>query len=310
VIFYLAEYGHSDAIAHAIGQGISKTGVAVELIDLRESDPHEVRELVDIASGIAIGMPPQSGADAVQSQALLSTILAAINPKQTFGLFESGGGDDESVYLLRNKLREIGVREAFDPIRLTETPTDNTYQLCEEAGTDLGQFLTRDRSIKQMKALDNDLDKALGRIGGGLYIITAKRGETTSAMLASWVTQASVEPLGISIAVAKDRAIESLMHVGDRFVLNILEEGNYQPLMKHFLKRFAPGADRFADVKIYPASNGCPILADSLAYLECEVVSRMEGDDHWIVYSTVDIGRVAKADAMTAVHHRKVGNHY
>jgi flavin reductase (DIM6/NTAB) family NADH-FMN oxidoreductase RutF len=93
-------------------------------------------------------------------------------------------------------------------------------------------------------------------------------------------------------------------------VLNILEEGNYQLLMKHFLKRFAPGADRFADVKTYPANNGSPILADALAYLECEVVSRMECSDHWIVYSTVDAGRVAKADALTAVHHRKVGNHY
>ena len=129
-------------------------------------------------------------------------------------------------------------------------------------------------------------------------------------MLASWVSQASFEPLGFTIAVAKDRAIESLMKVGDRFVLNILEEGNYQLLMKHFLKRFAPGADRFADVKIYPANNGSPILADALAYLECEVVSRMECSDHWIVYSTVDAGRVAKADALTAVHHRKVGNHY
>ena len=100
------------------------------------------------------------------------------------------------------------------------------------------------------------------------------------------------------------------LHVGDRFVLNVLEEGNYQPLMKHFLKRFAPGADRFAEIKIYPASNDCPILADSLAYLECEVISRLEGDDHWIVYSSVDVGRVAKADALTAIHHRKVGNHY
>ncbi len=308
VVFYIGEYGHGDALAHSIGQGIAKTGVSVELIDLRESDPHEVRELVNIAAGVVVAMPPQSGAET--EQALVSTILAAVNAKQSFGLFESGGGEDESIYLLRNKLKEIGVREAFEPIRIETAPSENTYQRCEEAGTDLGQWLTRDRSIKQMKSLDNDLDKALGRISGGLYIITAKRGEATSAMLASWVAQASVEPAGISIAVAKDRAIESLMHVGDRFVLNILEEGNYQPLMKHFLKRFPPGADRFANIKVYPASNGCPILADSLAYLECEVVSRMEGDDHWIVYSTVDIGRVAKADSLTAVHHRKVGNHY
>lgn len=310
VLFYLADYGDSERLAHAITQGILKTGVAVEAVDLRAADPHEVRALVDIAAGIVIGMPSQSGPDSAHTQALLNTILAATHAKLSFGLFEAGGGDDESVYPLRNRLQEIGVREVFPPILIKEAPTTATYQACEEAGTDLGQWLTRDRSIKQMKSLDNDLDKALGRISGGLYIITAKKAEASSAMLASWVAQASMEPLGITIAVAKDRAIESFMHVGDCFVLNVLEEGNYQPLMKHFLKRFPPGADRFAGVKTYPADNGAPILADALSYLECEVVSRMETTDHWIVYSTVDVGRVSKPDSLTAVHHRKVGNHY
>jgi flavin reductase (DIM6/NTAB) family NADH-FMN oxidoreductase RutF len=59
------------------------------------------------------------------------------------------------------------------------------------------------------------------------------------------VEQASFKPLGITIAVAKDRAIESLMQVGDTFVLNCLEEGNFAPLMKHFLKRFPPGGTAF-----------------------------------------------------------------
>ncbi|NJR65951.1 MAG: flavin reductase family protein, partial [Leptolyngbyaceae cyanobacterium CRU_2_3] len=140
--------------------------------------------------------------------------------------------------------------------------------------------------------------------------ITATKEGASSAMLASWVSQASMKPIGFTIAVAKDRAIESFMRVGDRFVLNVLEEGNFQPLMKHFLKRFAPGADRFAGIKTYAAGNGSPILADALAYLECEVASRMECSDHWLVYSTVDTGRVSKTDGLTAVHHRKVGNHY
>ncbi|HEY9648059.1 MAG TPA: flavin reductase family protein, partial [Chroococcidiopsis sp.] len=84
----------------------------------------------------------------------------------------------------------------------------------------------------------------------------------------------------------------------------------YQTLMKHFLKRFPPGGDRFAGIKTYPAVNGSPILADALAYVECEVASRMECSDHWLVYSTVDTGRVSNPDLLTAVHHRKVGNHY
>ncbi|GAB4471312.1 MAG: diflavin flavoprotein [Elainellaceae cyanobacterium] len=309
-VFYTTDYGHSEQLAQAIAHGINKTDVVVELVDLKVAEPHEIGVLVSIASGLVIGMPPQSGPDAIATKAALSTILAAAHAKQAVGLFESGGSDDESVYPLRNRFQEIGLREAFAPILIKETPTDATLQLCDEAGTDLGQWLTRDRSIKQMKSLDNDLDKALGRLSGGLYIITAQKNDAASAMLASWVAQASLEPLGISIAVAKDRAIESFMHVGDRFVLNVLEEGNYQPLMKHFLKRFPPGADRFAGIKTYPADNGSPILADALAYLECEVVSRMECSDHWVVYSRVDTGRVSRPDSLTAVHHRKVGNHY
>ena len=307
-VFYVSDYGSCDRISQAVAHGITKTGVAVEMMDLKAADQQDVRELVSSAAGIVIGMPPVSAS--ANAGAAIGTILAAAKAKQSIGLFESGGGDDESVYPLRNKFRELGLVEAFPPIRVTETPSEGTYQLCEEAGTDMGQWLTRDRSIKQMKSLDNDLDKALGRLSGGLYIITAQKGDISGAMLASWVAQASFQPLGVSIAVAKDRAIESIMHVGDRFVLNVLEEGNYQTLMRHFLKRFSPGADRFAGIKTQRAENGSPILLDALAYMECEVVSRMECSDHWIVYSTIQSGRVSKPDALTAVHHRKVGNHY
>jgi flavorubredoxin/flavin reductase (DIM6/NTAB) family NADH-FMN oxidoreductase RutF len=309
-VFYISDYGYSDRISQAIAKGITKTGVAVEMVDLKSADPQDVQELINRSSGIVIGMPPLSGNKLKETASNVGTILAAAKSKQVIGMFESYGGDDEPIDPLLIKFREVGLKEVFPAIRIKNIPDQNTYQLCEEAGTDLGQWLTRDRAVKQMKAIDNDLDKAIGRLSGGLYIITAQKGDVKSAMLASWVSQASFEPPGITIAVAKDRAIESLMHVGDCFVLNILEEGNYQHLMKHFLKRFAPGADRFSGVNTQSASNNCPILTDALAYLECEVISRMECSDHWIVYSKIDNGRVSKDGALTAVHHRKVGNHY
>ncbi|MCA1995142.1 MAG: diflavin flavoprotein [Coleofasciculus sp. S288] len=309
-VFYLSDYGISDRLSQAIAHGITKTGVAVEMMDLRSADPQDVKELVSIASGLVIGTPPITGEVAEKAQTAISTILAATNAKQSVGVFESGAEDNESVYLLLNKFRDLGLTPAFSPIVVKEMPTDVTYQLCEEAGTDLGQWLSRDRTIKQIKALDSDLEKALGRLSSGLYILTTKKGNVSSAMFASWVAQASFKPLGVSVAVAKDRAIESLLHVGDRFVLNVLEEGNYQGLMKHFLKRFPPGSDRFAGVKTYPATDGSPILADALAYMECAVKSRLDCGDHWTIYATVSVGRVSKPDALTAVHHRKVGNHY
>jgi flavorubredoxin/flavin reductase (DIM6/NTAB) family NADH-FMN oxidoreductase RutF len=307
-LFYVEDYGYSEELVRAVAHGSARTDVAVELVDINSAEPQEVREIVSQAAGLVIGMPPQSNAVA---QASLNTILAAVHNKQAIGLLESGGGEDEPVYPLRNKFQELGLTEAFTPILVKETPSKAIEQLCDEAGTDLGQWLNRDKTIKQIKAIDNELEKSLGRISTGLYIITAKKGEVESAMLASWVTQASVNPLGVAIAVAKDRAIESLMQVGDSFVLNVLEEGKYQGLMKHFLKRFAPGADRFAGVKTYPAAtNESPILAEALAYMECEITTRMDCGDHWVIYSTVKTGRVAQVNALTAVHHRKVGNHY
>ncbi|MEM8829273.1 MAG: diflavin flavoprotein [Cyanobacteria bacterium P01_G01_bin.19] len=308
-VFYTSDYGYSDRLSQAVAKGITKTGVEVEMVDLRSADSTEVHEIVNRSVGIVLGMPP-SDSKSEDITTNMGTILAAAKEKQLIGMFESYGDDDEPIDPLMTKFREAGLKPGFAVIKLKDTPNEADYQVCEESGTDLGQFLTRKDLVKQMKSLDSDLDKAMGRLSGGLYIITATKGDVSSAMLASWVSQASFEPPGLTIAVAKDRAIESLMQVGDRFVLNILEEGKYQPLMRHFLKRFKPGADRFAGVKTQTAANGSPILTDSLAYLECQVSSRMECSDHWIVYSQVDLGRVSNLDGLTAVHHRKAGNHY
>ncbi|MGF1491289.1 MAG: diflavin flavoprotein [Microcoleaceae cyanobacterium] len=309
-VFYISDYGYSDRLSQAIAHGITKTGVEVEMTDLRSADPQELRELAGHAAGLVLITPPGSGPEAVEMENAVSTILASTHKKQFFGVYESGSSNSLSVYPLEVKLKEAGLKPAFPSIRITETPSETTYKLCEEAGTDMGQRLSLKQTVKQMKSLDSDLDKALGRLSGGLYIITATKGELSSAMLASWVSQASFQPLGLTIAVAKDRAIEALMKVGDTFVLNVLAEDNYQKLMKHFLQRFAPGADRFAGVETQTADNGSPILTESVAYLECQVSSRMELSDHWLIYAAVDTGRVSNPDAMPAIHHRRVGNHY
>ncbi|MEO0349393.1 MAG: diflavin flavoprotein [Cyanobacteria bacterium P01_A01_bin.15] len=308
-IFYNDDYGHSDLIARAVIQGLAKTGTDLELVDMDSVDSHDVRELATTAAALVVGMPPQT-ADSPTMHPVLSSILAAVHGKQAVGLFETGGGHDEPIYPLRKRFLELGLVEAFAPILIKTAPSEATEKLCEEAGTDLGQWLGRDRSQRQANLVDADLDQALGRISSGLYLITARKGEMASAMLASWVIQASFQPLGVAIAVAHDRAIESLLQVGDTFVLNILEEGNYQALMKHFLKRFPPGTDRFSGIATYPTSGGSPILAEALAYLECQVTSRLEASDHWIIYCTAQAGRVAHPNGLTAVHHRKAGNHY
>ena len=129
-------------------------------------------------------------------------------------------------------------------------------------------------------------------------------------MVASWVSQASFTPPGITVAVAKDRAVEALLHKGDRFALNVLAEGRETGLMKQFLQSFDPGADRFAGLDLRSSPNDQPLLPDALAWLEGEVKQRMECGDHWLVYAQVHHGGVFDSIGSTAVHQRRSGANY
>ena len=65
----------------------------------------------------------------------------------------------------------------------------------------------------------------MGRVLGSLCVLTSRDDDAESGMLASWVSQASFDPPGLTVAVKKDRAVENLLPVGNRFNLNVLKDG-------------------------------------------------------------------------------------
>ncbi|KAK9817135.1 hypothetical protein WJX72_010039 [[Myrmecia] bisecta] len=306
-VLYTSDYGFGDRLSQTLARGITKAGVATDMVDLASVDAQELVEVVGRSTGVVIMAPPS---DSREAQAAVSTLLSALKPKQKVLIAESYGGQDEPVDTLTANFVDIGVT-VLDPLRVKGVPTENTYQGFEEAGTDLAQLLTSKQVLAKKKAaMGPEIAKALARLSSGLYVVTAANNSARGAMIASWVAQASFEPLGFTVAVAKDRAIESLMQVGDCFVLNCLGEGESSPLMKHFLKRFPPGADRFEGVDTFASGSGVPVLSQAIAYMEARVVSRLETADHWITYCEVTDGNVANPDKKTAVHRRKVANYY
>ena len=109
----------------------------------------------------------------------------------------------------------------------------------------------------------------------------------------------------------KDRAVEALLPIGNRFVMNVLAEGKDKEVIKQLLKPFAPGQDRFEGMNVEPsAATGAAVIQDAAAYLECTVAQRMEAGDHWLLYATVEEGKVLDEGAQSAVHFRKVGTNY
>jgi flavorubredoxin/flavin reductase (DIM6/NTAB) family NADH-FMN oxidoreductase RutF len=314
-LIYASAYGNTATIAQAIASGITKAGVRVESINCEFVEPQEIKEAVTNSAGFIMGSPTLGGHAPTPIQTALGIVLGTAQKTQLAGVFGSFGWSGEAIDLLEGKFKDAGFKLGFEPIRVKFKPTDVTLKYCEEVGTDFAQSLKKAAKIRTPKSMVSSsetdrVEQAVGRVVGSLSIVTTKQGDISGAMLASWVSQATFNPPGLTIAVAKERAIESLMHNGGQFVLNILEEGKHIGLMKHFLKPFGPGEDRFMGINTDIANNGCPILRDSLAYLECSVANRMECGDHWLIYATITSGKVFNPTRVTAVHHRRSGSHY
>ena len=79
---------------------------------------------------------------------------------------------------------------------------------------------------------------ALGRIPSGLFVLTARRGEAETGMLASWVQQCSFEPPRVSVALARGRELAAWLTEGAVFTLNILDD-TQTDMIVHFGRGFA-----------------------------------------------------------------------
>lgn len=322
-LLFASAYGNTAAIADALAQGVSRTGVRVESVNCEFTPAEKLLETIRSCDALLIGSPTLGGHAPTPIVSALGTVLAEGDRSKPVGVFGSFGWSGEAIDLLESKLRDGGFTFAFEPVRVKFSPDATTIKTLEETGTSLGRSLiTAQRKAQRRSASSGGLSEsrsnpavlALGRVVGSLCVLTTRKGsgesQLSGAMVASWVSQASFTPPGLTVAVAKDRAVEALLHVGDSFALNVLASGRESGPMKQFLQPFAPGADRFAGLDLEESPGGQPILPDALAWLDCSVKQRMECGDHWLIYAQVGSGALLDGEATTAVHQRRSGANY
>jgi flavorubredoxin/flavin reductase (DIM6/NTAB) family NADH-FMN oxidoreductase RutF len=312
-LLFTSAYGNTATLAQAIAKGINDAGAAVESINCEFTEPDEIVQAIARCDGFIIGSPTLGGHAPIQIQTALGIVLSSATKTKVAGIFGSFGWSGEAVDMLENKLQDAGYRFGFSPIRVKFKPTEETLKQCEHAGAEFIQTVKKSKKVRAprqmvVEAQTDRTGQAVGRVTGSLCVLTARDGNANIGLLTSWVSQASFNPPGITVAVSKAGLADLLAQPNAQFVLNILKEG--RNLRRHFFKLPIPGEDRFADVATEKADNGCLILSEALAYLECTVENRMDCGDHWLLYASVNFGRVLDTTGVTAVNHRKSGNQY
>src|SRR5262249_28058397 len=142
----------------------------------------------------------------------------------------------------------------------------------------------------------------------GLFILTARRGDAETGMLASWVQQCSFEPPQLSLAVKRERFLTAWLTEGASFTLNVLDD-TQTDMIVHFGRGFAEGEAAFTGLDVERLDDGGPVLSEALACLVCRVTAHYAAGDHDLIIGRVVNGRLL-GEGQPMVHVRKSGLHY
>ena len=338
VLLYASAYGNTATIASAIAHGLVQSGVAVESINCELASTAEITTAVQACDGFIIGSPTLGGHAPTQIQTALGIVLASAAKTKLAGVFGSYGWSGEAIDVLANKLKDAHYNFGFEPIRVRFTPTTAVLKECIQAGKEFTKKLQKTKRLRtpRQAVTETQIDRteqAVGRIVGSLCVLTTCTDNVHRGVLTSWVSQATFNPPGVMIALPQEQNengenSDLIGNPGDKFVLNILNEG--RTVRRNFderprtAERRLPSAsggketrefdeqssDSFGNLATKPASNGCLIIEDALAHLECTVQSYLESGDRTLIYAVVEEGEILERNGITAIQHRKSGSHY
>ncbi|EDX72890.1 hypothetical protein MC7420_3336 [Coleofasciculus chthonoplastes PCC 7420] len=129
--------------------------------------------------------------------------------------------------------------------------------------------------------------KMLRKIPHGLYICGVKDGDNLNGFTVSWLMQSSFEPPLVVNCIKRETGSHEMLKKNGVFSISFLERGQKDMAAKFFKPQSRVG-NKFEDVEFYEGeATGCPIISDSLGYIECKVVDSVEKGDHSVYVGEV-----------------------
>lgn len=137
---------------------------------------------------------------------------------------------------------------------------------------------------------DELLNRVTWKIPNALALVGSRAGDERNAMTASWITQLSMDPVLIGVAVDNDAVTHRLVSEGGSFTVNLWDAEDTKVFVK-FSKPATDDGDALNGRPVRPATTGAPIFEDALAWMDCEVRQSIDLGTHTLfVGEVVDAG--------------------
>ncbi len=126
--------------------------------------------------------------------------------------------------------------------------------------------------------------QTMGQLVTGVSVVTVRTGDVGLGMTASSVSSLSLDPPLLLVCVGKEALMHDALLRSQRFGVNVLA-AQQDGLARRFADRERQRLE-VGELELSP--NGVPVLAGSLARIECEHRGHFTAGDHSIVTGTVE----------------------
>jgi flavin reductase (DIM6/NTAB) family NADH-FMN oxidoreductase RutF len=136
---------------------------------------------------------------------------------------------------------------------------------------------------------DELLNRVTWKIPNALALVGSRAGDERNAMTTSWITQLSMEPVLIGVAVDNEAVTHRLIRDGGSFTVNLWSSEDTKVFVK-FSKPATDDGQALNGRPVRAATSGAPVFDDALAWMDCEVRQSIDFGTH-----TLFVGEVVDA---------------
>jgi flavin reductase (DIM6/NTAB) family NADH-FMN oxidoreductase RutF/rubredoxin len=147
---------------------------------------------------------------------------------------------------------------------------------------------------------------AFRKITYGVYIVSAWDNGRPTGCTANSIMQITSEPATIAISINHDNYTRQCIEDTGRFAISVLAEDSESSIIGTFGFQSGKDKDKFESIR-YEVRGNMPVIADACAYVNCEVINRMETDTHTVYLGKVlDTDILGDREPMTYAYYHKV----
>jgi flavin reductase (DIM6/NTAB) family NADH-FMN oxidoreductase RutF len=147
-------------------------------------------------------------------------------------------------------------------------------------------------------------EEAFAPLVHGVYVVTTRAGDKINGMTAAWVSQVSLNPLLVMVAIAPPRYSHTLIKESGVFAVNVLTSEQVD-LAKRFGYKSGRQIDKFAGLDYLTAASGAPVLPQAYAYLDLKLVHAYAAGDHTLFVGEVKEAKILHPQSQPLIFKKK-----